>query len=210
MDSGEHVPNGSLPPGRPGDDPAPAVPAADGHDAAATRFKIGMPPGMDAALDTVPSSDMAPPAPPVASVPSQGSVPVNRPEFGVAPVRMPSAKGSMLPPAPSPDPRLLLPDGTILPLGGGVIVGRDPQYQVGYGVTALARLYDVERSVSKTHAVIGISEGRVWVIDLNSTNGTMIVSPDGSEQQCPAEVATPVPRGSDLRFGEYLVRVAVG
>jgi len=190
---------------------------ATADHAAATPFKIGMPPGMDGSLDTVPSSDV-PSAAPVANVPDQAPVPLNRPAFGVAPVRVPPATnqqtasgspGHGSSAAQPAAPRLLLPDGVVLPLGDGVIVGRDPQHQEGYGVRALARLHDTERSVSKTHAVVGVSEGRVWVIDLNSTNGTTIVGRDGTEQQCPAEVATPVPRGSDIRFGEYLVRVAL-
>ncbi|MET1051138.1 MAG: FHA domain-containing protein [Mycetocola sp.] len=171
--------------------------------------RIGMPPGMEPALDTVPSSDHAAP------------VPVARPEFAPAPfVPAPSvpapAAGTNAPvTAPAPiaavttNPRLVLPDATILSLAAGLIVGRDPQEQEGYGVTERATLHDVERSVSKTHAILGFSEGRVWVIDLNSTNGTVLIAADGIETLCTPEVATPVPAGSDIRFGEYRVRVVL-
>ncbi|GAB3618100.1 hypothetical protein GCM10027416_26570 [Okibacterium endophyticum] len=183
-------------------------------DSGATRasaFRIGMPPGMEPARDTVPSTDQPEQAPPTARVPSQAPVTVRRPEFGVAPVRAPASSGVAPPassqPARPASPWLLLPDNSVIPLGHGVIVGRDPQPQDGYGVEARARLHDVERSVSKTHAVIGVSEGRVWVIDLNSTNGTTIVTEDGDDVPCRPEVATPVPRGASARFGEYLVRI---
>ncbi|GGE82126.1 FHA domain-containing protein [Mycetocola zhadangensis] len=209
-------PRPPLPPtGAPTDaQPAPEPP----------KFKIGMPPGMDVNLDTVPSSDHAVP------------IPVAKPEFGpaptlygrtptppppaapapvqaLAPVQAPAAPtGPVAPVAPAaPDigPRLVLPDGVVLPLTSGLIVGRDPQQQDGYGVTALAPLHDIERSVSKTHAVLGVSDGRVWIIDLNSTNGTYMVAANGTLTPCPPEVATPLEPGADIRFGEYRVRVAL-
>ncbi|MBG6238991.1 hypothetical protein IWX78_001970 [Mycetocola sp. CAN_C7] len=198
-------------PAAPAQAPPPAPPiatpaSADRGDTSVRR--IGMPPGMEPSLDTVPSSDHAAP------------VPVARPEFGVAPTPFAPAPGvapAADPAAPvtapvaaaSGNPRLVLPDGTVLPLAAGLIVGRDPQEQEGYGVTARATLHDVERSVSKTHAILGLSEGRVWVIDLNSTNGTVLVAADGTETLCTPEVATPMPAGSDVRFGEYRVRVAL-
>lgn len=197
-------------------DPAPPIPApepAQAPDATAsarpapTVRKIGMPPGMEPSLDTVPSSDHAAP------------IPVAKPEFGLAPTPIPTPTGgirnepSAPVTAPAPvatpqrNPRLVLPDGQVLPLDHGIIVGRDPQHQDGYGVTERATLHDVERSVSKTHAVIGFSEGRVWVLDLNSTNGTVLIDEDGAETLCTPEVATPVPANADVRFGEYRVRI---
>lgn len=187
--------------------PAPPVqPAPAASDAVVSPTavrRIGMPPGMEPSLDTVPSSDHAAP------------VPVARPEFGVAPTPFAPAAAAAsgapvtapAPVAPLNNPRLVLPDGTVLPLAGGLIVGRDPQEQEGYGVRARATLHDVERSVSKTHAILGISDGRVWVIDLNSTNGTVLIAADGTETLCTPEVATPLPAKTDVRFGEYRVRV---
>lgn len=182
--------------------PRPPLPAAD---PVAPVRRIGMPPGMEPSLDTVPSSDHGIP------------VPVARPEFGVAPTPRPSVAGEPVAPvtAPAPvvksltNPRLELPDGSVLPLENGLIVGRDPQPQEGYGVTERARLHDVERSVSKTHAILGVSDGTIWVLDLNSTNGTVLLADDGTETLCTPEVATPLPAGTDVRFGEYRVHVAV-
>jgi hypothetical protein len=188
---------------------APAAhPEVEARDTSAAPVRrIGMPPGMEPAVDTVPSSDHAEP------------VPVSRPEFGVAPTPFAPAAAAQRAPgapvtAPAPvaaplnSPRLVLPDGAVLALTNGLIVGRDPQEQDGYGVTARARLHDVERSVSKTHAILGLSEGRIWVIDLNSTNGTVMIAADGTETLCTPEVATPLPPKTDLRFGEYRVSVA--
>ncbi len=182
--------------------PAPPVAQAESTGPQTAVRRIGMPPGMEPSLDTVPSTDHAAP------------IPVARPEFGVAPTPFAPAAATGAPvTAPAPvatpnNPRLILPDGSVLALANGLIVGRDPQEQDGYGVSALAALHDVERSVSKTHAVLGVSEGRVWVIDLNSTNGTVLVASDGSETLCTPEVATPLPAKTDLRFGEFRVRVA--
>lgn len=182
----------------------PPRPPLPGPDAAAPVRKIGMPPGMEPSLDTVPSSDHGTP------------VPVARPEFGVAPTppkpAAPVAGAPVTAPAPvvkpPSNPRLELPDGSVLPLDAGLIVGRDPQPQDGYGVTERAILHDVERSVSKTHAILGISDGAIWVLDLNSTNGTVLLADDGTETLCTPEVATPIPADTDVRFGEYRVHVA--
>lgn len=182
--------------------PRPPLPASGETDPepeqAPAKFKIGMPPGMDFNLDTVPSSDIPAPVTPVA-----------KPAFGPAPTPLsgvPQLPGQN---ADVVNPRLVLPDGTVLPLTGGLIVGRDPRHQEGYGASTLASLHDVERSVSKTHAVLGVSEGRVWIIDLNSTNGTFMVAQDGALTPCLPEVATPLDAGADIRFGEYRVRVAL-
>lgn len=196
------------PPAPPADAQATRPDAETPEPTAAPVRRIGMPPGMDLSPDTVPSSDHAAP------------VPVRRPEFPVAPTPVPpaanSVPGTAAPApvtAPAPvavapvNPRLVLPDGVELPLERGLFVGRDPEEQPGYGVTRRARLHDVERSVSKTHALVGVSDGRVWVIDLNSTNGTTMIASDGAETPCAPVVATPVPAGTDLRFGEYRVQV---
>jgi hypothetical protein len=187
--------------------PRPPLPTPDQDPAVPVR-RIGMPPGMEPSLDTVPSSDHGIP------------VPVARPEFGVAPTPLPPSPVATPEPAPvtAPAPvatplvrpRLELPDGSVLPLENGLIVGRDPQHQEGYGVTERARLHDEERSVSKTHAILGISDGRVWVLDLNSTNGTVLIADDGTETLCTPEVATPLPVNSAVRFGEYRVTFAAG
>jgi hypothetical protein len=188
--------------------PRPPLPPPASDPAVSVR-KIGMPPGMEPALDTVPSSDHGVP------------VPVARPEFGVAPTPFaPLAGAAVVTPdsanaqrtgqAPVVNnPRLELPDGSVLPLDRGLIVGRDPQHQEGYGVAERAQLHDVERSVSKTHAILGISDGRIWVLDLNSTNGTVLIAEDGTETLCTPEVATPLPANTAVRFGEYRVQVAV-
>ncbi len=182
--------------------PRPPLPipgeAVDVPEPEPAKFKIGMPPGMDFDLDTVPSSDLPAPVTPVA-----------KPAFGPAPTPLTGAPQQASPGAGVSNPRLVLPDGSVLPLTGGLIVGRDPRRQDGYPASVLASLHDVERSVSKTHAVLGVTEGRVWVIDLNSTNGTFMVAPDGALTPCLPDVATPVEAGADLRFGEYRVRVAV-
>lgn len=178
--------------------PADGEPSRIVDEPTPAKFKIGMPPGMDFDLDTVPSSDIPTPVTPVA-----------KPAFGPAPTPLSGVPQQPGQNADLSNPRLVLPDGTVLPLAGGLIVGRDPRHQEGYWASTLASLHDVERSVSKTHAVLGVSEGRVWVIDLNSTNGTFMVAPNGALTPCVPEVATPVDAGADIRFGEYRVRVAL-
>lgn len=98
-------------------------------------------------------------------------------------------------------------DGTRIPLDGPILVGRDPALAPDDPPeTVLAQVEDPGRSVSKTHLVVGLDAGRVWVADRHSTNGTFIVDPQGSVAPVPAGGRTEVPRGCTVAFGDVRMR----
>lgn len=102
---------------------------------------------------------------------------------------------------------LLLDTGQVVPLEGTVLLGRDP---VGVGPWAGSTpvpVADPERSISKTHLVIRLEETRALVQDLGSTNGTIVVAPDGSMTHAAPGAAVDAAVGSTVRFGERSLTV---
>ncbi len=63
---------------------------------------------------------------------------------------------------------------------------------------------DPRRTVSRVHLRFGLNPGRdaLWVMDENSTNGTILVGPDGGARVLPAGVPAVVGVGWRIRFGE--------
>lgn len=66
---------------------------------------------------------------------------------------------------------------------------------------------DPDRTISKTHAVLTVHGDSVVVEDLNSTNGTVVVAPNGERSS--ALPGTPIwaGAGSTVEFGERSVRI---
>ncbi|MNN97291.1 hypothetical protein D3C81_2164340 [compost metagenome] len=68
---------------------------------------------------------------------------------------------------------------------------------------------DETRSVSKTHLEFGVEGGELWVRDLHSTNGVVLVDGDVSVRLEPGQrVVAPV--GSRVRAGEREFTVVRG
>ena len=202
--------------------PAPIVPAA-----APTHAPSAASPATGAPASSTPAAvpPLSPPAgaasaPPLSSLAGAAPAPVTPP----APATPAAASATMAhsaasghpAPAPSTPARgvtsasaieLELPDGQVVPLVTGILLGRDPQPQSHLDITARARLYDTQRSVSKTHAAVGLDSSGLWVIDLESTNGTSLVSTTGAERFVDPGVKTPIADDESLRFGEYPVHI---
>lgn len=102
-------------------------------------------------------------------------------------------------PVPAPTVSIRLAAGDVVPVGVGIVIGRDPQPMDVVPGAACVRLADP--SLSRTHLVVGPSTDGVWVIDQHSTNGVTVTA-DGSEQPCPAGVRVEVPVGGIAMFGE--------
>ena len=69
---------------------------------------------------------------------------------------------------------------------------------------------DGAKSVSKTHAMLEVESGQLFVSDLDSTNGVWIV-PEGEDaiEVKPGE-RTNVPAGSDLELGDFVIQIEHG
>lgn len=97
---------------------------------------------------------------------------------------------------------LRVTDGTQAVLDRVVLVGRAP----GKRGEVAARLLTVPspaHDISRTHLEIAPDGWRVLVKDLHSTNGTVLVAPDGaSRRPLPPGEAVPVPLGSVLELAE--------
>ena len=200
-----------------------AAPAADSVEA---DF-ISLPPGI--ALDsgtfkvparTPPTREPAPeivfvPAPigaapvlpvvkPAAVEPAPVADPAEAPAPPTTPVPVPVAAAV---PAPAPAWRLHLPDGgATVALDATVLIGRNPAASVDRPLATLLPVADLTKSVSKTHALLEIDGGVLWVHDLDSTNGVYVVVGDDVIEVVPGTRVV-VPAGADLELGEYVMRV---
>lgn len=89
-------------------------------------------------------------------------------------------------------------------------LGRKPVAAPGNSRSQLLAIDDEARSVSKTHAMLEVDAGKLWVHDLHSTNGVWVV-PAGED---PIEVIpgerVEVPAGSELELGEFVIQIEHG
>lgn len=183
--------------------PPGLIPAHDERVAASAEDFITMPPLVsDSATQKVASARPAPVTKPAAA------------EITFFPTTMPP------PAAPTPEEtqlrperpatsvwRLVLGDGLVVPVESAVLVGRDPAHNAEFPTAGLLAIVEPEKTISKTHAVVELDDGALWVRDLNSTNGTFVLLPDGTEVDVTPDARTEVPAGGDLVFGEYVVQV---
>jgi len=101
--------------------------------------------------------------------------------------------------------RLLLDGSTALTLDRITLLGRNPIDVPALGPTAIMQIDD-DLQVSKTHLAVGVDGGGFWVMDLNSTNGTRVVAPDGTTTRVDPTVRTIVPAGAIVRFGSHSIK----
>ncbi|QGN34717.1 FHA domain-containing protein [Microlunatus sp. Gsoil 973] len=112
-------------------------------------------------------------------------------------------------PVSSQSPRSVL--GVLLPSSGGrievdrpVVIGRSPAANRVSG-DQLPRLLTVpspSHDISRTHVQVAPENGRMVVTDLNSTNGTILVFPDGRRTDLRPGVGVPVEVGSVIDLGD--------
>lgn len=94
--------------------------------------------------------------------------------------------------------------GTIFPLSGAAVVGRNPPPTEGAAVIAVP---DLSRLLSKTHARIEWTGTTVVVTDLASTNGTALEAEDGTLTELAPYVPTPVPLGVSIALADRSVTI---
>jgi len=107
--------------------------------------------------------------------------------------------------------RLVLPGGDqVVPVAGALYLGRDPRDVLNRPDASLLPAHDPSRSLSKTHALIEVDGGILWVHDLDSTNGVVVAAPGVEAIEVAPGVRQPVPDGAELELGEYVIRVRLG
>jgi hypothetical protein len=112
----------------------------------------------------------------------------------------PATFGSMTPAALPVLGRLRFDDGQVVDVDGLVVLGRQPSLR-GESVVAgstprLITLPDPEQALSRSHAEVRVDGAGVVVVDLGSTNGTVVLSPDGTQVELAAGVPYPLNQGT--------------
>jgi hypothetical protein len=87
-------------------------------------------------------------------------------------------------------------------------LGRNPLASLP-GAKALA-LDDEAKSLSKTHALLEVVDGKLYVTDLDSTNGVWVVPADQDAIEAAPGQRTIVPAGADLELGDVVIQVEHG
>lgn len=173
----------------PGADPAPPDVPADGVDVTDTAGR--------------PVTRVVPPA--AAPVHTSTSFASTQAEEDVESTRLRPARGKV------PELRdrggdavtVVLTDGQRVTITGTALVGRNPSPRPGERPDRLIRVADPGRSVSKTHLLLGVDRGGLWLKDRDSTNGTVVTLADGQQILCGAEQQVRLPAGATVAFGDY-------
>ncbi|WP_141915312.1 FHA domain-containing protein [Klugiella xanthotipulae] len=79
---------------------------------------------------------------------------------------------------------LQLSTGEEFTIGGSGLLGRNPRPAEGEIFDHVLVMIDPARSVSKTHIEFGVEEGKLWVKDRNSGNGTRVRHTNRPEEEC--------------------------
>ena len=98
--------------------------------------------------------------------------------------------------------------GESIVVAGTGLIGRNPAPEPGEYVDELVSIFDVGKSVSKSHVEFGQDSGRFWVSDRYSTNGTVIRQPDGDPVRCEPGKRYLITRGSRVEIGEQFFIVS--
>jgi hypothetical protein len=97
---------------------------------------------------------------------------------------------------------LVFSTGESVRVSGSGLVGRNPAPREGESFDYLVQIVDPERSVSKTHVEFGVEDGRLWIADRGSANGTRL----GLDLVEPIDLVPGermrVPRGTRIGIGD--------
>ena len=98
--------------------------------------------------------------------------------------------------------------GESVTVSGAGLIGRNPAAQPGEYVDQLVSIFDVGKSVSKTHLEFGQEGGRFWVSDRYSTNGSVVRQPEAEPRRCEPGRRYFVVRGTRIDLGEQFFVVS--
>ena len=98
--------------------------------------------------------------------------------------------------------------GESVTVSGAGLIGRNPAAQPGEYVDQLVSIFDVGKSVSKTHLEFGQEGGRFWVSDRYSTNGSIVRQPEAEPRRCEPGRRYFVVRGTRIDVGEQFFVVS--
>lgn len=107
-------------------------------------------------------------------------------------------------PAPAETARFVLQfsTGESVVVEGTGLIGRNPAAEPGEYVDQLVAVFDVGKSVSKSHIEFGQQDGRFWVADRYSTNGTLVIRPGDRVIRCDPGKRYVIERGARIEMGD--------
>ena len=107
-----------------------------------------------------------------------------------------------------PSWRLTIP-GIALPvtLDGVLFLGRNPAATPEFPGARVLAVTDPRKSISKTHALLEVDAGQLWVHDLDSTNGVWVVPAGQDAIEVVPGTRAAVPAGADLELGDVIIQV---
>jgi FHA domain len=131
------------------------------------------------------------------------------PAASFMPIAARAVESAMPPPvyqtAVTAEPVLTFVDGRSVVVGGGGVLGRNPDVDPRAPTRQLIAIDNP--SLSKTHLTFGPSPTGIWVIDHHSTNGTSVMS-SGFASPCSPGVRVDIPFGARLVAGEVQITVS--
>ncbi|MGN8025471.1 FHA domain-containing protein [Microbacterium sp. 22242] len=195
--------------------PAEAGPVVPLPPMSQPAVPVVLPPIGSAPPTPVPPSSEVPEGTPIASVP--GFVP-SAPTADAVPVPEPATTDAdadadddldvtrVAPAGGRSGWQVVLNDGRTLTVDSALRFGRDPLVDATDPTVVLVSLQDPAKSISKTHAQVQFRDGELFVIDLRSTNGTVVIA-DGSRIQVSPERPQVVSGDAELHLGDCVVRI---
>ena len=106
--------------------------------------------------------------------------------------------------------RLTLAGLPAVVVGGPLYIGRNPAALPPLDRAALLTIDDPARSVSKTHALLDLEAGALWLTDLHSTNGSAVTDSAGLHTALEPGIRTVVAAGSTIELGDFAIQVEHG
>lgn len=104
---------------------------------------------------------------------------------------------------------IALSDGNRYELKAPMLIGRNPQPMDLSPQCNLVPVVDPNRSVSKTHLLIAFDAAGPYLVDQQSTNGTLVSLPDGQQIICGPGQKVRVPAFTTVFFGQFTARIEV-
>jgi hypothetical protein len=152
-------------------------------------------------VEAPPAVPAAPPPVPVATVPVSAKAPA-------VPVFVPPPVVPVIAPVPVERFVLQFSTGESVIVTGTGIIGRNPSAEPGEFVDHLVTVVDYDKSVSKSHLDFGQEDGRFWVSDRFSANGTTVREPDREARRCVPGSRFHVVRGTRIDMGDQFFVVS--
>ena len=94
-----------------------------------------------------------------------------------------------------------------MPIATVMIIGRDPIENPAWPGATLLPVLDPAKSLSKTHALLEIDAGSLWVHDLASTQGVFVAAHGVDVVMVEPGTRVVVPDGAEVELGEFIVTV---